>query len=196
MFKKIIKVVATLEHNVFCYFDNNVIKKYDCREITTVGAFKALDDIDFFKETCMVLNDTLAWSLDLSRDPGTCLDLDPDMIYEAGKNVTEEEVKELIEYYNKFEKNIEEHLKYTAKELEEEFKKTPEEAKKLMEESKMKNILKKHTIGLHDPPLYWAVGILEDNKDFDALENYYKELNSESAAADLILEGLKEAIKK
>lgn len=40
------------------------------------------EDMDIFVDTCTVLNDTLAWDIDKNRDHTTCLDIDPDMLYE------------------------------------------------------------------------------------------------------------------
>lgn len=44
--------------------------------------FQPLKDIHVFLDTCTVLNDTLAWDINGNRDNTTCLDIDPDMLYE------------------------------------------------------------------------------------------------------------------
>ena len=44
--------------------------------------FQALKDINVFIDTCTVLNDTLAWDIGKNRDNTTCLDIDPDTLYE------------------------------------------------------------------------------------------------------------------
>ncbi|MCL6613389.1 MAG: DUF2442 domain-containing protein, partial [Firmicutes bacterium] len=51
--------------------------------------FQELKDKEKFKETCTVLNDTLAWDLCGRRDPSTCLDLDPERLYETCPEVEE-----------------------------------------------------------------------------------------------------------
>ena len=44
--------------------------------------FCVLKDIDIFIDTCTVLNDTLAWDVNHNRDNTSCLDIDPDTLYE------------------------------------------------------------------------------------------------------------------
>ena len=44
--------------------------------------FRPLKDITVFKETCTVMNDTLAWDIGGNRDNTNCLDIDPDTLYE------------------------------------------------------------------------------------------------------------------
>lgn len=44
--------------------------------------FRPLKDIQIFMETCTVMNDTLAWDIGKNRDNTTCLDIDPDTLYE------------------------------------------------------------------------------------------------------------------
>lgn len=51
------------------------------------GFFERTSDMAFvlervFLDTCTVLNDTLAWDIDGNRDNTTCLDIDPDTLYE------------------------------------------------------------------------------------------------------------------
>ena len=44
--------------------------------------FAPLKDLDTFKRTCTVMNDTLAWDLEGNRDKTKCLDIDPRMLYD------------------------------------------------------------------------------------------------------------------
>lgn len=44
--------------------------------------FLKLKDIDLFMNTCMILNDTLAWDITENRDTETCIDIAPDMLYQ------------------------------------------------------------------------------------------------------------------
>ena len=44
--------------------------------------FRPLKDIHVFLDTCTVLNNTLAWDINRNRDNTTCLDIDPDVLYE------------------------------------------------------------------------------------------------------------------
>ena len=50
-------------------------------------------DINIFIDTCTVLNDTLAWDVKQHRDNTSCLDIDPDTLYELPN------VKERIAYF-------------------------------------------------------------------------------------------------
>ena len=55
---------------------------YDMSQMVEKEAFLILKDIQVFMETCTVLNDTLAWDIQRNRDITTCLDIDPDTLYE------------------------------------------------------------------------------------------------------------------
>ena len=55
---------------------------YDASELVNKGVFKQLRQNNLFVETCTVLNNTLAWTLDKSYNEETCLDIDPFSIYE------------------------------------------------------------------------------------------------------------------
>lgn len=44
--------------------------------------FYPLKDINVFIDTCTVMNDTLAWDVGKNRDNTTCLDIDPETLYE------------------------------------------------------------------------------------------------------------------
>ena len=37
---------------------------------------------DFFMDTCTILNDTLAWDIIGNRDETSCIDIDPETLYE------------------------------------------------------------------------------------------------------------------
>ena len=47
------------------------------------GVFLPLRDVDFFRTRLTVLNDAVAWDIDGTRDPGTCVDLNPCEMYET-----------------------------------------------------------------------------------------------------------------
>lgn len=53
-------------------------------QIEKQKAGKCLEDIDFYKNNCTVLNHTLAWTLDGKYDSSNCLDLDPYVLYNEG----------------------------------------------------------------------------------------------------------------
>ncbi len=79
---KLFQVVPTDEYQVYLYFDNGEIRRYDCRWVQAEGGvFERLHDLATFKHTCTVMNGTLAWDLSGTRDPYSCIDLCPDTIY-------------------------------------------------------------------------------------------------------------------
>ena len=45
--------------------------------------FLTLRDVGFFRTRLTVLGDAAAWDIDGTRDPGTCVDLDPCEMYET-----------------------------------------------------------------------------------------------------------------
>lgn len=89
---EVIQVLPTDEFKVFVYFDDGSIKLYDASNLIHQGIFTKLQDINVFKDTCTVLNGTLAWDLDGNYNESTCLDIDPIEIYENSPDVEEEYV--------------------------------------------------------------------------------------------------------
>ncbi len=81
MFHKVVQVYPTNDYKVYIYFADGKVKLYDAKKLIKKGIFKRLKNIDIFKNTCTVLNNTLAWDLSGEYDPGNCLDLDPDELY-------------------------------------------------------------------------------------------------------------------
>lgn len=89
MFHKVIQVVPTNDFKVYVYFEDGKIKLFDASNLITKGVFQKLQDKNVFKNTCTVLNQTLAWDLTGKFDPTDCLDLDPEELYNSCPNVTE-----------------------------------------------------------------------------------------------------------
>lgn len=82
MIPEIVQVVPMDDYKVNVYFDDGKIVCYDASGLIEKGAFTVLKDIQIFKETCTILNDTLAWDIGGNRDVTACLDIDPYMLYE------------------------------------------------------------------------------------------------------------------
>ena len=82
MFPKVVQVVPMKDFSVYVYFEDGKIVCYDMTKMIEKQAFQVLKDINVFIDTCMVLNDTLAWDICKNRDNTTCLDIDPDTLYE------------------------------------------------------------------------------------------------------------------
>jgi len=79
----VIQAIPTDDFKVYIYFDDGTIRLYDASQLVKHGIFKPLSDINLFKNTCTVLNSTLAFTLDGSYNPETCLDLDSFVLYET-----------------------------------------------------------------------------------------------------------------
>ena len=96
MFHQIVQVYPTDDYKVYLYFSDGKIRLFDGSELVKKGVFKALGDIEKFKGTCTVLNGTLAWDLSGRRDPGDCLDLDPENLYLNCPEVEEPDIDALL----------------------------------------------------------------------------------------------------
>jgi len=92
MFHKVIQVVPTNDYKVYIYYVDGKIKLFDASEIIKKGVFQQLQNIEIFKNSCTVLNDTLAWDISGTFDPYNCLDLDPEELYNSCPEVTEPKV--------------------------------------------------------------------------------------------------------
>lgn len=90
MIPEIVQVVPMDDYKVYVYFDDGKIVCYDVSDLLEKGAFAVLKNVQIFKDTCTILNDTLAWDIGGNRDVTACLDIDPYMLYEL------EEVNERI----------------------------------------------------------------------------------------------------
>lgn len=82
VFFKVVQVLPMKDYSVYIYFEDGKIVCYDMSQMIEKEAFYLLKDIDIFMETCTVLNDILAWDIDRNRDNTTCLDIDPETLYE------------------------------------------------------------------------------------------------------------------
>ena len=82
MFPKVVQVIPMKDYSVYVYFEDGKIVNYDMSKMIEKEAFRSLRDIDIFIDTCTVMNDTLAWDIGKNRDNTTCLDIDPDTLYE------------------------------------------------------------------------------------------------------------------
>lgn len=86
---EVIQVIPRNDFKVYVYFDDGSIKLYDAKKIINKGVFQKLQNIEIFKNTCTVLNGTLAWDLNGNYDESECLDIDPFTIYEDYPDVDE-----------------------------------------------------------------------------------------------------------
>jgi hypothetical protein len=84
---EIVQVLPKDNYNIFVYFVDGKIKKYNVSHLVGKGVFSKLNDLDFYMNNCTVLNGTLAWTLDGKYDKYNCIDIDPYTIYEKGIEV-------------------------------------------------------------------------------------------------------------
>ena len=87
MFPKVVQVIPMDNYSVYVYFEDGKIVCYDMSQMIEKEVFRPLKDITVFKETCTVMNDTLAWDISGDRDTTRCLDIDPDMLYELDQAI-------------------------------------------------------------------------------------------------------------
>lgn len=81
-FPVVVQVIPLDNYHVQVFFDDGKIVEYNAANILQGEVFKHLQDIQTFKNTCTVLNDTLAWDLSGNRNPSDCIDIDPFTLYE------------------------------------------------------------------------------------------------------------------
>ncbi|WP_312811905.1 DUF2442 domain-containing protein [Sedimentibacter sp.] len=81
-FPKVVQAIATDDYKVYAYFDDGSIKCLDMTEKINSGIFQQIKDIEIFKKTLTILNDTVAWDINGKYDPRECIDIDPFTIYE------------------------------------------------------------------------------------------------------------------
>ena len=82
MFPKVVQVIPMKDYSVYVYFEDGKIVCYDMSKMIEKEAFRSLHDMNVFMDTCTVMNDTLAWDIGKNRDNTTCLDIDPDTLYD------------------------------------------------------------------------------------------------------------------
>lgn len=81
---KVIQAVVGADYTVYAYFHDGTVRLFDASPLVKKGGvFLPLRDREFFCTRLTVLNDTVAWDIDGTRNPGTCVDLDPYEIYET-----------------------------------------------------------------------------------------------------------------
>ncbi|MGC6173916.1 DUF2442 domain-containing protein [Lacrimispora sp. 38-1] len=81
-FPVVVQVIPLDNYHVQVFFDNGKIVDYNATNLLQGEVFKPLQDIQTFKDTCTVLNDTLAWDISGNRNPSDCIDIDPFTLYE------------------------------------------------------------------------------------------------------------------
>jgi hypothetical protein len=79
----VVQVVPTDDFEVYAYFNDGSVRLYDVKPLLKPGTvFEPLLDVEVFKTTLTVINDTVAWDMGGNRNPRKCLDIDPFTIFE------------------------------------------------------------------------------------------------------------------
>lgn len=81
-FPVVVQVIPQDNFRVQVFFDDGKIVEYDITKDLQGEIFKPLQDIHIFKDTCTVLNNTLAWDITGNRDTTQCIDIDPFVLYD------------------------------------------------------------------------------------------------------------------
>jgi hypothetical protein len=84
MIPKVVQSLAGENFTVYAYFLDGTIRLLDAKPLLKMGGvFAPLRDEEVFRNCLTVMNDTVAWDLDGTRNPCTCIDLDPCALYES-----------------------------------------------------------------------------------------------------------------
>jgi len=81
MAPNIIQVLPMDDYTVQVHFEDGKVVCYDVKSLITHGIFKKLQNIEVFKNTCTILNHTLAWDISGKKDINACIDIDPETLY-------------------------------------------------------------------------------------------------------------------
>ena len=79
----VVQAVPGDDFTVYAYFSDGTVRLADIKPlIAKGGVFSQLSDPNFFRDRLTVMNDAVAWDVSGSRDPYTCIDLDPCEMYD------------------------------------------------------------------------------------------------------------------
>ena len=85
MFPSVVQVIPTDDYKVYVYFDDGKIVCYDVTPFLEKEVFKVLKDKKIFKDSCTIMNHTLAFDICGKRDPYKCIDIDPETLYKLNE---------------------------------------------------------------------------------------------------------------
>ncbi len=89
MLHEVVQVKPTADFKVYVYFSDGKIKLYDVTPHLNKGVFKQISDPQIFQDTCTVMNGTLAWDVSGNFDETSCIDIDPETIYNNSASVSD-----------------------------------------------------------------------------------------------------------
>lgn len=89
-FPEVVQAIAGDDFNVFAYFSDGTVRRYDVKPlIERGGVFAKLADAAFFAERLTVMGGTVAWDVAGGWDETRCIDLDPFSVYERSTVVAD-----------------------------------------------------------------------------------------------------------
>lgn len=81
-FPKVVKVIPNDDYKVQVFFEDGKQVMYDMTPNLSGEVFRPLKNPEIFKNTCTVLNDTLAWDISGNKDERECIDIDVFTLYQ------------------------------------------------------------------------------------------------------------------
>ena len=83
MIPQVVQALAGEDFTVYVYFLDGAIRLLDAKQLLKQGGvFAPLRDKSVFQNCLTVINGTVAWDLDGTRNTSTCIDLDPCELYD------------------------------------------------------------------------------------------------------------------
>lgn len=83
-FPEVYQAVAGDNYKVYAYMNDGSMRLFDAKPlIDKGGVFEPLKNNETFKNTLTVMNGTVAWDLQGSRDEYNCIDVDPETVFES-----------------------------------------------------------------------------------------------------------------
>lgn len=80
---EVIQVKPMDNYIVEILFQDGKIVNYDVKPLLEKEVFKVLKDKNFYTTRCTVMNHTLAWDVSGNYDTASCIDIDPNVLYQA-----------------------------------------------------------------------------------------------------------------
>ena len=83
MIPQVVQVLAGEDFTVYVYFLDGAIRLLDAKPLLKQGGvFSPLCDEAVFRNSLTVMNGTVAWDLEGTRDTSSCIDLDTCELYD------------------------------------------------------------------------------------------------------------------
>lgn len=83
MIPQVVQALAGEDFTVYIYFLDGTIRLLDAKPLLKRGGvFSPLRDETMFRNSLTVMNGTVAWDLEGTRNASVCIDLDPCELYD------------------------------------------------------------------------------------------------------------------